>query len=104
MCAEPVCKVTLDLEECAEYLKIDISTASTLAAEGILPGAKIGRRWVFPLVEISDYLRAEVKRQQLSRQSKNSNNAEKITTETPQLNKALRARKTTLSEKLSALP
>jgi hypothetical protein len=55
---------TLNINECAEFLKINVTTASELAAGGTLPGAKIGRAWVFLEDDLVDYLRAEVRRQQ----------------------------------------
>ena len=39
---------TLDLHEAADFLKISESTAQEMAANGEIPGAKIGRAWVFP--------------------------------------------------------
>lgn len=61
---------TLDLEQCANFLNIDTSTAQKLAATGILPGAKIGKGWVFLRSDLVEYLRAEVRRQQRERQGK----------------------------------
>jgi excisionase family DNA binding protein len=49
------CKI-LDLQECAAMLKVAESTARELAAEGRLPGAKIGRRWVFVEEDVLSYL------------------------------------------------
>jgi len=39
--------ITLDLNEAANFLKISETTAQEMAASGELPGAKIGRAWVF---------------------------------------------------------
>ncbi|MDR2836977.1 MAG: helix-turn-helix domain-containing protein [Azonexus sp.] len=61
---------TLDINGCAEFLKINTTTASELAAAGKLPGAKIGRAWVFLLDDLVDYLRTEVRRQQSQRLEK----------------------------------
>lgn len=60
---------TLDIDECAEFLKINASTASEMAAAGELPGAKIGRAWVFLLDDLVEYLRAKVRQQQRERQA-----------------------------------
>ena len=60
---------TLDINECAEFLKINKNTASELAAKGMLPGAKIGRAWVFLEDELVEYLRNETKNQQRWRQA-----------------------------------
>lgn len=59
---------TLDIDQCAEFLKIDKTTALGLAARGVLPGAKIGRAWVFLEDELAEYLRAQVRSQQRQRQ------------------------------------
>lgn len=58
---------TLDINECAEFLKINKNTASELAAKGMLPGAKIGRAWVFLEDELVEYLRSETRNQQRRR-------------------------------------
>ena len=58
---------SLDVDECAAYLKVDRTTVLKLAAEGVLPGAKIGRSWVFPENLLIEYLTAEVRRQQTER-------------------------------------
>lgn len=63
---------SLDLDECAAYLKVDRTTVLKLAAEGVLPGAKIGRSWVFPEAELAEFLSAEVKRQQAARRQASS--------------------------------
>jgi len=61
---------TLDIDECAEFLKVDKSTALKLAASGALPGARIGRAWVFLLDDLTEYLRAEARRQMRERLAK----------------------------------
>lgn len=58
---------SLDLDECAAYLKVDRTTVLKLAMQGVLPGAKIGRAWVFPETELALFLSDEVKRQQAER-------------------------------------
>jgi hypothetical protein len=54
---------TLDLEECCEFLKIDRNVGTRLALSGELPGAKIGRAWVFLEDDLVDYLRLQVRKQ-----------------------------------------
>ena len=61
------CPATLNLDEAAHFLKIHKCTASDLAATGRLPGAKIGRAWVFLLTDLETWLQEEVIRQQKSR-------------------------------------
>lgn len=63
---------TLNIDECAEFLKIHSVTASEMAQRGELPGAKIGRSWVFLEDDLVDYLRAEVRRQQKERQAEHA--------------------------------
>lgn len=58
---------TLDIDECAEFLKINRITASEMAAAGKLPGAKIGRAWVFLMEDLVEYLKAQVRLQQRQR-------------------------------------
>jgi len=60
---------SLDLDECAAYLKVDRTTVLKLAMQGVLPGAKIGRAWVFPQNELAEFLSNEVKRQQAERRN-----------------------------------
>jgi excisionase family DNA binding protein len=59
---------TLDIDECAEFLKIERTHALKLAGNGTLPGAKIGRAWVFLEDDVVEYLRAEVRKQMRERQ------------------------------------
>ena len=63
---------TLDIMECAEFLKVERTHALTLAGNGTLPGAKIGRAWVFLEEDLVDYLRAEARKQMRERQIKAS--------------------------------
>lgn len=58
---------TLDINECAEFLKIERTHALKLAGVGELPGAKIGKSWVFLEDDLADYLRAQVKLQSRER-------------------------------------
>lgn len=58
---------TLDIDECAAFLKVDRSTALKLAGNGTILGAKIGRAWVFLKDDLVDYLRSEARRQATER-------------------------------------
>lgn len=60
---------TLDIEECAAFLKVDRTTALKLAGSGDLPGARIGRAWVFLEDDLIGYLRLRVKQQQAERRN-----------------------------------
>jgi excisionase family DNA binding protein len=54
---------TYDINEAADFLKVDRSTALELAGRGELPGAKVGRAWVFLELDLVEYLRDTVRRQ-----------------------------------------
>jgi excisionase family DNA binding protein len=58
---------TLNIEETAKLLKVHIETVSRLAKTGQLPGAKIGRAWVFLEEDLIEYLREQIKAQQTMR-------------------------------------
>lgn len=48
---------TMDLLECAEFLKVDRTTAMKLAQRGEIVGARVGRAWVFLEEDVVDFLR-----------------------------------------------
>jgi excisionase family DNA binding protein len=54
---------TYDINEAADFLKVDRATALERAASGELPGAKIGRAWVFLESDLVEYLRDKVRGQ-----------------------------------------
>ena len=54
---------TLNLEEAAGFLKIHPVTLSEKACRGEVPGARIGKRWVFIKVDLLDHIRSQYKRQ-----------------------------------------
>lgn len=54
---------TLGLDECAAMLRINPSTALELAQRGEIPGAKIGRAWVFVEEDVLTYLREQIETQ-----------------------------------------
>ena len=60
---------TLDVDECASFLKVHPTTVLELAAAGELPGAKIGRAWVFLQDDVVEYLRGQVRAQVLQRKN-----------------------------------
>jgi hypothetical protein len=60
---------TLDIDECAEFLKINRIAASEMAATGNLPGARIGSAWVFLEDDLVDYLRTLIRHQRRDRQA-----------------------------------
>lgn len=58
---------TYDIHEAADFLKIDRTTALDLAGAGELPGAKIGRAWVFLEIDLIAYLQDKVRIQTAER-------------------------------------
>ena len=60
---------TYDINEAADFLKIDRSTALELAGTGTLPGAKVGRAWVFMEDELVAYLRDATRKQTQNRRA-----------------------------------
>jgi len=60
---------TFDIDECAEFLKINRTAASEMAATGDLPGARIGSAWVFLEDDLVEYLRTLIRYQRRDRQS-----------------------------------
>lgn len=52
----PMADEILTLKEVAEYLKLAEKTAYRLAAEGNLPGFKVGGSWRFKIQEIEDWI------------------------------------------------
>ena len=55
--------ITTDLEGAADFLNISKDTMRDLAASGAVPGAKIGKEWVFWMDDLCEYVKAEVRRQ-----------------------------------------
>jgi hypothetical protein len=49
---------TLNLSEAAAFLHMHPEEVRTRAKRGIIPGAKIGRRWVFIDVDLADFVRS----------------------------------------------
>jgi excisionase family DNA binding protein len=53
----------LTIREVAELLKINEKTAYRLAADGKIPGFKVGGSWRFDRQEISNWIKREVAQQ-----------------------------------------
>lgn len=60
---------TLGVEECAALLRVDKSTILQLAQSGEIPGAKIGKAWVFIVEDVMNYLRMKVEQQVAERRA-----------------------------------
>ena len=58
---------TLDLAEAAAFLHVHKEELRVRAKRGVVPGARVGRRWVFLEQDLVDYLRSlyTVRRQAL---------------------------------------
>lgn len=50
---------TLNLQEAADFLKIHAVTLSIKVSSGEIPGAKIGKRWVFLKVDLIMHIRSQ---------------------------------------------
>jgi excisionase family DNA binding protein len=50
----------LTLKEVAEYLKLTEKTAYRLAAEGKLPGFKVGGSWRFRRIDINTWIEIQI--------------------------------------------
>jgi hypothetical protein len=58
--------VTLDLQQAARVLHVHPVALLKKAQQGIVPGcAKLGKRWVFILVDLLDYIRSQSPRRAL---------------------------------------
>lgn len=75
--------VSLNLKQAAAYLKVHPVTLSRLAASGRVPGAKIGRSWVFREEELSGWLQEEIASQTAERS--HSDTATTASSEAPPL-------------------
>ena len=56
---------TLTLQEAARLLKIHPVTLQEKARSGEIPGAKIGRSWVFVEIDLLEYIRSKYPRRAL---------------------------------------
>lgn len=63
---------TFGVEEAGAFLNACRNTILELAATGELPGAKIGREWVFLKSDVVEYLRKKIREQSSQRRSLNA--------------------------------
>lgn len=54
---------SFNISQCADFLHVNESTVSEMAIAGEIPGAKIGRAWVFLKEDVVSYLRNEIAKQ-----------------------------------------
>lgn len=59
--------ITCGIDEAAKILRVHRNTALELAEKGEIPGAKIGRAWVFIVADLTDWLRERTREQQRKR-------------------------------------
>ena len=84
---------TFDLKQAADFLKVSPCTAQEMAASGELPGAKIGRAWVFLEEDLVNWLREQIKIQRLQRQEQHPILSEVPSGLTPRMSRGTRRRK-----------
>lgn len=58
---------TLNLTEAAELLKVHENRVMDWAAQGIIPGAKLGRAWVFIDDDLIAFVRKQINEQTTTR-------------------------------------
>ena len=56
---------TLTLQKAAEFLNIHPVTLADKARAGEIPGAKVGRAWVFIKIDLEEYIRSKYPRRAL---------------------------------------
>jgi hypothetical protein len=61
---------TLDLQAAAAFLRIHPVTLQEKARTGEIPGAKIGKRWVFVDVDLVEHIRSQYPRRVLQSERK----------------------------------
>jgi len=87
---------TYDIDEAADFLKVDRETARDLAMAGKLPGAKVGRAWVFLETDLIEFLKDKI------RQQTNQRRAEEGARE--ELERSLSVAKGRVTQRKRALP
>lgn len=60
---------TLGVDDCAEFLHVHRNTVLELAGSGELPGAQVGRSWVFLKEDVVAYLRKRINEQTANRRA-----------------------------------
>lgn len=61
---------TLNLQQAADLLKMHPVTLQAKAKTGIVPGCKIGRRWVFIEIDLIEHMRAQYNKRALQGERK----------------------------------
>ena len=76
---------TLTLQEAAECLKIHPVTLLEKANAGEVPGAKIGKRWVFVKIDLIEHIRSQYKRRALQGEHMEETRCHSSNVKTPQI-------------------
>ena len=72
--------VTVDSEGAGKILKLHPQTVEERARDGIIPGCKPGKQWVYVTADLVQWLRDETELQQASRKKSNGASMPKPTT------------------------
>tara|TARA_R110000787_G_C13426204_1_gene445269 strand:+ start:1472 stop:1789 length:318 start_codon:yes stop_codon:yes gene_type:complete len=67
---EPIFIETVDVNYVSKFLNCSPKTVLEKAGLGELPGAKIGKSWVFKLSDVLKYFNDEIERQTLTRKNR----------------------------------
>jgi excisionase family DNA binding protein len=76
---------TFTLQEAAAYLKIHPVTLQDKARAGEIPGAKIGKRWVFLHIDLDEYIRSQYPRRALQGEHERNITCHSSNARTPQI-------------------
>jgi excisionase family DNA binding protein len=74
---------TFDVEGAAEFLNVSTCTMKELAGAGTIPGAKIGKGWVFTDEDLGEYLRGEIRKQTAERRGQKPEPAPTVSRRAP---------------------
>ncbi|MBI5861872.1 MAG: helix-turn-helix domain-containing protein [Rhodocyclales bacterium] len=76
---------TLTLQEAARFLKIHPVTLQNKARAGEIPGAKIGKCWVFVEIDLIEHIRSQYPRRALQGEHERSITCHSSNVKTPQI-------------------
>ncbi|MFN7816456.1 MAG: helix-turn-helix domain-containing protein [Burkholderiales bacterium] len=76
---------TLTLQQAADFLKIHPVTLLTKAKNGEIPGAKIGKRWVFLEIDLMEHIRSQYPRRALQGEHERSITCHSSNAKTPHI-------------------
>jgi len=74
---------TLTLQEAAALLKIHPVTLLQKVNAGVVPGAKIGKCWVFVEIDLIDFIRSQYSRRALQGEHERNTTCHSINAKTP---------------------